>query len=327
MTPIPSKRTRRQIPTELLPHPFPHKQIQFLKQTLFFTSLNVTMNRICKLLALSTIALSGTAALAADWSDTSIGYRTGDSFAEPFNAKDIKKNILSLNHISGYKYGTNFFNADILLSDSTDPAGAGSSNGAQEIYVVYRHTLDLEKTTGTAFKWGPVSGVGLTAGFDINTKTDAGYNSKKQMFVAGPTLMLDVPGVLNVGLLELWESNAPYNTFTKVSTPRYNYDMHPMLNVVWAIPLGKDSPLAFEGFANFIAAKGKSETGADTAAETNIDMQLMYDLSAVAGFKPKSLRVGLEYQYWQNKFGNDTNGPAGKGATARTPMLRAEYHF
>ena len=285
------------------------------------------MNNIGKLLALSTIALSGTASLAADWSDTSIGFRTGNTFSEPFNTKDIRKSILNLNHISGYKYGTNFFNADILLSDSADPAGAGSTNGAQEIYVVYRHTLDLEKTMGKAFKWGPIRGVGITAGFDINTKTDAGYNSKKQMLVAGPTLMFDVPGVLNVGLLQLWESNAPYNTFSKVSTPRYDYAPHPMLNVVWAIPLGKNSPWAFEGFANFIASKGKSESGADTAAETNIDMQRMYDLSGVAGFKPKSLRVGLEYQYWENKFGNNTGGPAGKGATARTPMLRAEYHF
>ena len=151
----------------------------------------------------------------------------------------------------------------MLLADKNDPASVGSNTGSQEVYVVYRHTLDLEKTTGTAFKWGPIRGVGITAGFDVNTKTDAGYNSKKQMFVAGPTLMFDVPGVLNVGLLEMWESNAPYNTFTKVSTPRYNYDMHPMLSVVWAIPLGKDSPLAFEGFANFIASKGKNEFGAE----------------------------------------------------------------
>ena len=33
---------------------------------------------------------------------------------------------------------------------------------------------------------------------DINTKDDAGYNSKKRMLVAGPTLMLDVPGFFNL---------------------------------------------------------------------------------------------------------------------------------
>ena len=274
---------------------------------------------------LTTLATS--AVLAADWSDTSIGYRQGSKFAEPFNANDIAKNILNLNHASGYKYGSNFFNADVLLSDSKDPAGAGSTNGAQEIYVVYRHTLDLEKVTGKAMKFGPIRGVGLTAGFDVNTKTDAGYNSKKRMLVAGPTLMFDVPGFLNVGLLAMWESNAPYNTFSKKSTPRYTYDTHPMLSAAWAIPLGKDTGLSFEGFANFIAAKGKNEADADTAAETNIDMQVMYDLSNVVGAKPKSFKMGLEYQYWKNKFGNNASGPAGKGAFAKTPMIRAEYHF
>ena len=274
---------------------------------------------------LTTLATS--AVLAADWSDTSIGYRQGSKFAEPFNANDIGKNILNLNHASGYKYGSNFFNADVLLSDSKDPAGAGSTNGAQEIYVVYRHTLDLEKVTGKAMKFGPIRGVGLTAGFDVNTKTDAGYNSKKRMLVAGPTLMFDVPGFLNVGLLAMWESNAPYNTFSKKSTPRYTYDTHPMLSAAWAIPLGKDTGLSFDGFANFIAAKGKNEAGADTAAETNIDMQVMYDLSNVVGAKPKSFKLGLEYQYWKNKFGNNASGPAGKGAFAKTPMIRAEYHF
>lgn len=284
--------------------------------------------RHLSLIAAAALVAGGLAApaLAADWSDTSIGIRGGSKYAEPFNGKDISKTIVNLNHASGYKYGSNFFNADFLLSDKIDPAGKDSTNGAQEVYVVYRHTLDLEKVSGTAFKFGPVRGLGATAGFDFNTKTDAGYNSKKRMLVAGPTLMMDVPGFLNVSLLALWESNAPYSTFSGVSTPRYSYDIHPMLSASWGIPLGKDTGFSFEGFANIIASKGKNEFGGATAAETNIDAQVMYDMAALTGSKGK-LKVGLEYQYWKNKFGNDTGGVAGKGATARTPMLRAEYHF
>jgi nucleoside-specific outer membrane channel protein Tsx len=278
-------------------------------------------------LAAAAAASCALAAHAADWSDTSIGWRTGSKFAEPFNPNDIGKNILNVTHVSGYKYGSNFFNADVLFSDSKDPAGAGSTNGAQEVYLVYRHTLDLEKLTGTAYKFGPVRGLGLTAGFDFNAKTDAGYNSKKRMVVAGPTLMMDVPGFLNVSLLALWESNAPYNTFSNTSTPRYSYDVHPMINLAWGIGLGKDTGLSFEGFANFIASKGKNEFGGNTAAETNVDMQLMYDLRALTGGKPGAFKLGLEYQYWKNKFGNDSSGPAGSGAFAKTPMLRVEYHF
>lgn len=285
------------------------------------------MPRFARLLPVVAAAVLAAGPLqAADWSDTSLGYRYGNQFAEPFNPNDIAKNIFNLNHASGYKYGSNFFNADFLMSDNKDPAGAGSTNGAQEAYVVYRHTLDLEKLMGSPFKFGPVRGVGVTAGFDWNTKTDAGYNSKKRMLVIGPTLMVDVPGFLNVSLLGLWESNAPYNTFSKTSTPRYSYDPHVMLTAAWGIPLGKDTGFSFEGFANFIASKGKNEFGAETAAETNIDAQVMYDLGSLMGSKGRA-KVGLEYQYWKNKFGNDHNGPAGSGALAKTPMIRFEYHF
>lgn len=278
--------------------------------------------------AVAATLVTGTlAASAADWSDTSIGARYGTKFAEPFNPNDIKKLILNLNHVSGYKYGSNFFNADFLVSDSKDPGGADSTNGAQEVYIVYRHTLDLSKVTSGSYKFGPVGGIGITAGFDVNTKSDAGYNSKKRMIVAGPTLFMDVPGFLTVSLLALWESNAPYNTFTGVSTRRYHYDVHPMINLAWSIPFSVGIPLAFEGFANLIAHKGKNEFGAATKPETNIDMQVMYDMSPLVGAAKNSFKLGLEYQYWRNKFGNNHNGAAGSGAFAKTPMIRAEYHF
>jgi len=138
--------------------------------------------------------------------------------------------------------------------------------------------------------------------------------------------MMDVPGFLNISLLALWESNAPYSTFSGVATPRYTYDTHAMIGAAWGIPLG-GSGFSFEGFANIIASKGKNEFGGDTAPETNVDMQLMYDLSPVIGASPKTLKVGLEYQYWKNKFGNNSDGAAGKGAFAKTPMIRVEYHF
>lgn len=277
------------------------------------------------------IALAGVTvtlpAVAADWSDTYIGARYGTKFAEPFNNQDISKTIINLSHVSGYKYGTNFFNVDFLMSDSKDPGGAGSSAGAQEAYVVYRHTLLGGKVLGNPVAYGPVKDMGLTFGFDWNAKTDAGYNSKKRMFVLGPTWNIDVPGFLNVSLLGLWESNAPYSTFTGVATPRYSYKFHPMLTAAWAIPIVKDSGFTFEGFANWIAPKGKNEFGGGTATELNIDMQVMYDVGSPIGWGKNKFKVGLEYQYWRNKFGNDHTGPAGKGAFAKTPMIRAQYHF
>jgi len=261
--------------------------------------------------ALAVSALGSMSANAADWADNSIGYRYGTKFAEPFNSKDITKNIINFTHASGYKYGTNYLNVDLLMSDKTD-------GNAQEAYIVYRHTLDLGKISGKDLSFGPARGFGLTAGFDWNTKNDTGYGSKKRMLVLGPTAMMDVPGFLNVSLLALWESNQPVGV-----TSRYSYDVHPMLNAAWGIPFGT-SGFAFEGYVNYIAAKGKNEFGGGTAPELNFDGQVMYDVGTSLGMGKNTFRVGLEYQYWRNKFGNPHTVP---GSLAKTPMIRAEYHF
>jgi len=51
----------------------------------------------------------------------------------------------------------------------------------------------------------------------------------------------------------------------------------------------------------------------------------MYDISEAVGTPKNTFKIGVEYQYWKNKFGNpDRTVP---GATAKTPMVRAEYHF
>ncbi len=293
----------------------------------------MAMNTKLKLVggALAAILSMGasTSAWALDWSDNSVSWRWGTRFAEPFNSKNIKKNIFALTHVSGYQYGSNFLNVDVLFSDSNDPKRYGSSDGAQEIYLVYRHTFDLGKISGKDLRFGPVRGFGLTAGFDWNSKLDSGYNSRKQMLVLGPTVKFDVPGFLDVSLLWLDESNRP-SASPGAFNPgypkdRYHYRDHAMLTAAWGIPIG--DKWSFEGFGNLIDGKGRDEVGARTAVETNIDMQLMYDAGPSLGLAKKALKVGFEYQYWKNKFGNNHSGPAGKGAFARTPMLRVEYHF
>ena len=264
---------------------------------------------------LAVSALGSISANAADWSDDSIGIRYGTQFAEPYNSKDIAKKIISFTHASGYKYGTNYLNIDMLESNSTD-------GNAQEAYIVYRNTVDIGKVMNKDLSWGFARGFGGTLGFDWNTKNDDSYSSRKRMYVAGPTVMLDVPGFLNVSILALWESNQPLDNGTRLAS-RYEYRTHPMLNAAWGIPFG-DSGFAFEGYVNYIAAKGNNEFGGPTAPELNFDGQVMYDLGSRIGMGKNTFRVGLEYQYWRNKFGNPDTVP---GSFAKTPMVRAEYHF
>ena len=264
---------------------------------------------------------------AADWSDTALSLRYGTTFAEPYDNNadgsrtDIKKAILAFTNVTGYKYGTTFVNIDFLQSDSKDPGGGIAGHpGAQEVYGVFRNTFDIGKVTGMKLAVGPVRGYGLTAGIDINTKND-GYASKKRMFVVGPTVMFEVPGFLNVSALLFDESNAP-----QAIARRYHYKNHAAFEADWGIGI-LALPLTFNGYALFIAANGKDEFGAQTAPETHFDAEVMWNAGALGGAKPQTWRIGLEYEYWKNKFGNSWHGPAGHGAFAETPMVRAEVHF
>jgi nucleoside-specific outer membrane channel protein Tsx len=285
------------------------------------------MKKITTTAASAALMLISGAGQAADWSDTAISWRHGSNYREPFNPNRIQKNIFALTHASGYKYGSNYFNVDLLQSDGNDPGSLTQKSGAQEAYIVYRHTLDIGKLRGEDIKFGPVRGVGATFGFDWNTKNDVGYNSRKRMLVAGPTLMWDVPGFLNTSILLLRESNAPSGAFPPISqvTNRYTYDYHPMFSANWGIPVAEG--WSFEGYLNFIAAKGRDEVGNGTGAETNLDMQLMYDIGSGFGQPKNRFRVGLEYQLWNNKFGNTEATTGNRGQRASTPMARAEYHF
>lgn len=273
------------------------------------------------------LAAACSSAHALDWSDNALSYRFGNAFREPFNPSQISKQILAFTHASGYKYGGNYLNLDLLRSDHNDPLALGASRGAREAYLVYRHTLDVGKLRGRELSLPGIRGFGLTAGFDWNSKRDVGYNSRKRMLVAGPTVMWNVPGFFNTSVLLLRESNAPSGAFAPISNVqgRYRYDLHPMLSASWGIPLS--ARWAWEGYANFIAAKGIDEVGNDTGPETNIDMQLMYDAGIALGYKKNTFRIGLEYQYWNNKFGNTAATTGGQGYRAKTPMIRAQYHF
>src|SRR5258708_34553148 len=109
---------------------------------------------IAALLLASLTAFVSTTVAASDWSDTYFGYRYGTKYREPYNPNDIAKEIFSLTHASGYKYGSNFFNVDMLKSNSADPASGGNGGGAQEVYVIYRTTLSGSAVSGTPLKYG-----------------------------------------------------------------------------------------------------------------------------------------------------------------------------
>lgn len=255
------------------------------------------------------------AASAADWSDTFVGYRQSNKFQEPgAGTADIRKDIVSFTHVSGYKYGSNFFTADFLMSDEKDPPNRGGG-GAQEIYALYRHQLSLSSVSDSKVAFSVVKDVAITAGFDLNSKNDE-FASRVRKFVFGPTFKLDVPGFLDVSFLLRTEQN--HNGILGKSV---TFDNAYGVSIAWGIPL-KSINSKLDGFIDHIGPKGKDGFGFETKAETLARVFLMYDVGNLGG-KAGTFYAGIGYEYWKNKFGGNANN---YGDTA-APMLALEAHF
>ncbi|HSV50537.1 MAG TPA: outer envelope protein [Burkholderiaceae bacterium] len=280
------------------------------------------MHNISRIAALA-IACITSAANAAEWSDSFIGYSYGSKFREPGSADDVKKHIVTLQYVGGYKYGVNFFSVDLLKSDLANPAkgpglGTSSNTGAQELYLTYNNTLSFGKLSGTPLKFGPLRDVGMQAGFDFNAKNDA-FGSGVVKLIGGPKVEFDVPGLLTLGLFyyrELHSNNGIVGSDVKSKAA-------PRLATVWAFDLNAGAPAVFKGWATHTGSKGKDGFGGNTSPETWVEASLLWDIGAGSG-KPKTFYAGLGYQYIKNKFGSQPSVP---GSRVSAPSLRFEAHF
>ena len=300
-----------------------------------------TRHCACPLLLLAAISWASPL-WASTWSDTYIGYRYGQGYREPYNPNDITKNIISLTHASGYKYGGNFFNVDMLMSNSEDAASCDvtenpdcNPGGAHEAFVVYRTTFSGSAITGIPLKWGGViRDVGLTAGFDFNAKDDQ-FSARVWRVLVGPKLSFDVPGYFDVAI----EYRTEHNHDWYATVPEYNdcnsstgtcgdvqFQDTAQLEVDWGIPFKLGLPFKFQGFGIYVGAKGADGEGADTKPEILLEPAVLADLGSLIHQKD-TFWLGFGYQYWHNKFGDDTDQDPTGGSTAHVPQFEVEWHF
>ena len=291
------------------------------------------------LAALGLVALAAVPASAADWSDTFLGYRTGNNFREPGKEMSIQKQILSLGHVSGNSLGSNFFNVDMLKSDSNDPVNneaTASPKGAQEVYVAYRNALSFSKMTKSKVEFGPVRDIEWTTGFDYSAKNTT-FAPSVYKLMTGPTFSFRVPkGFATAGLQVYKEWN--HNSFGAYSAGGNNnvvFDTTWMLNGAWgiAIPVMK-ADTKFKGFLAITGPKGRDGANVKTVTETLGRAYWMFDFSPLLSAKNGTWQIGPGFEYWNGKFGDPSyptkaSTPAGStvNPTTTSTMLALEYHF
>jgi hypothetical protein len=291
-----------------------------------------------KLRNLSALALvlAALPAAAADWSDNSFSATWGPSYKEPAinevttgTGTDAKKGIaiekttLGFTSVSGDKLGSTFFNVDMLISQKKDPATklgtARSVQGATEVYAIYRRSWSLNKITGSKmFAFPGVRDLNVDMGIDLNTKNTS-FASHKVLPVLGVAAAFDVPGFWNLGVYATkeWTHNGIVNK-------EVEFDLTPMLSTSWGVPLG-DFGLSFNGFFNLILPKGKDGFGNKTKMEILTQPKITYAVGSVWGNPKAGWDLSVGYQYWLNKFGNDSSKDG--GSIANTVFGQIAYHL
>jgi hypothetical protein len=298
-----------------------------------------TKNWTISLAVLGLLAAARPAA-ALEWSDNSFRVLWGPSYHEPAVVKpgtnspqDVAKTTVNFTHASGDKLGGSFLSLDLLLSDKYDQA-QGSTQGATEVFAVYRRSFGLNQLTdSTMFAFPGVRNVNLDAGLDIGTKNNA-FASRIIRPVAGVSLAFDVPGFLNVGAFvsKEWNNNGfMHGEGTIASGGGVEFDPTPAVLAAWGIPLGK-LPLQFAGFANVFFPKGKDGFGNDTATEIIVQPKLVWDVAKTFTTTRSGYELGVGYHYWLNKFGNDNDLTVGgvkvnAGSLANTVFIEAAVHL
>jgi hypothetical protein len=206
------------------------------------------------------------------------------------------------------------------MSAGNDPANNGSQ-GAQEVYMVYRHDLSFNKVSNSKdFAWGPIADMGSHAGGDANSKNTA-FGPEKRLIVAGPYIAWAVPtGFLTTSFnfCKEWNHNG-------IVGDAVSFDPTFCFESAWSFPFKiAGASLHFNGFFNVVAPKGKDGFGNETKTEVLTRPELMLDVGEFWD-KKDLIDVGFAYEYWLNKFGNDHNTVV--GSLANTPMAVARVHF
>jgi len=294
----------------------------------------MTVQKKSLLVLLAVLMVAGAqVAPAAEWTDLFVGWRYCYHVYDPNIDQPIIKNVVQFTTANRYSLGSNFLNVDILMSNSNDPANGAGSNGAQEIYITYRHQLSLNKSFNAGIKNSFIRDLSITAGGDFNSKNTA-FAPGKKMIVIGPTLNFNLKkGFVDFGVWYYKEWT--HNSFASGEEKNVNFNGTAMFNLTWGIPIQLGTVgSSFKGFAYATLPKGPDAVGVDTVTEVLSRITWQFDVGALMGVKKGTIQMGPGYELWWHKFGNDTPTPAAPGSsvmkpnhTTSAPTFQAEIHF
>lgn len=230
------------------------------------------------LLLTSSLASAG----SATWSSTNIQYLKGSSYSEIYfdttsnslESRDASAEIITLEHVNGWKYGDNFFFVDITSPFDSD------GDFPTSFYGEVSPRLSLSSISGKSLQAGPIKDVLIATTVELGE----GFHN----YLYGLAVDFNIPHV-PVAQLNVYARNEI----------KPDSDLGNQLTLVWMAPFNiGGASFTFEGFLDYAFGMDHAEDNIITAP------RFLFDLGNTWG-APGALQVGIEYQIWRNKYGLD----------------------
>ena len=235
------------------------------------------------------LVLAG-AAMAGDllqWQDNSLTYLYGDSYKlDPETQQTI-----TFEHASGWAFGDLFIFVGGIYWD-------GARDFKDDSYTFYGEVAPR-------LSFGKILNKDLSVlfirDFLLASCYEFGKNADQSVLV-GPAIDLDLPG------FDFFQLNL-YRRFNDLQDSPESFQLTP----VWktTIPLA-DTSIVFDGFIDWVFG--------DDTRNLHICPQIKLDVGALVGMEKNKLYAGIEYDYWDNKYGV-------RGADQNTFSGIVKYHF
>jgi nucleoside-specific outer membrane channel protein Tsx len=191
-----------------------------------------------------------------------------------FKLGSANRAILTLEHVRGGDMGDVFVFLDTTFRDDI----------GEEYYGEAYAQLSLTGSTGRAWRLGPIKDVSLSLGVNAGSEPEA---HPFRAWLAGVSLDFEVPGFRFVQF--------DLHAYKDEAAPRTGWQLTP----AWDSTFHLDAQeFRFRGFADWIS--GRASTGGKPQLLTQ--PQLLWNLGKALGVGDQ-LWLGVEYQYWRNKYG------------------------
>ena len=240
-----------------------------------------------KLAISATVAAAMTSAAAQAevyWSDASVSYLQAGEYKLPMSpnpgSSTEGRQIITIEYANSTSWGDVFYFTD--FSRSTDGAEY------QSAYSEIQPRWSLGKLTGKKFAFGPVTDVLIATQVELNNQDNGEDPKDDQNYVntlVGVGVDLKVPG---------------FDWFQLNGYARQNdkYDNNFQLTPVWSSSFDVvGQRFVIDGFIDYT-------NGNDDVHETfHTQTQIKWDMGKTLLGEEKKLYLGVEYEYWDNKYG------------------------